>query len=76
MWMMEKMKYIEVSEYPIEGDILVWYQGEEPFHAAICIADNLYLNKNSQMIWSPTKLVTLETIDNDFDDMIFKVIRQ
>lgn len=76
MWTMEEMKYIEISEEPFEGDILVWYQDNEPFHAAVCVGDNLYLNKNSQMIWSPTKLVTLKTINNDFEDMIFKVFRQ
>ena len=76
MWTMEEMKYIEISEAPNEGDILIWYQDKEPFHAAVCVGDNLYLNKNSQMVWSPTKLVTLESIDNDFDDMIFKVFRQ
>lgn len=73
IWTMEHLNYTETNNQPGEGDILIWYQDDIPFHAAICVGNDLYLNKNSQMIWSPTKLVNLTIITNDFEDMQYKV---
>ncbi len=73
MWTMEQLNYRETNNQPNAGDILIWYQDERAFHTAICVGDDLYLNKNSQMIWSPTKLVRLATIASDFEDMNHKV---
>lgn len=73
IWTMQHLNYKETNNQPGEGDILIWYQDEMQFHAAICVGNDLYLNKNSQMIWSPTKLVNLHTIINDFEDMHYKV---
>lgn len=72
---MNQKNYQEITTTPISGDVVIWYQNDEPFHAAVCIGHNLYLNKNSQMIWSPTKVVPFETIANDFSDMDYKVYR-
>lgn len=76
IWTMNQLKYKKVNTSPKAGDILIWYHDNAPFHAAICVGDDLYLNKNSQMIWSPIKIVGLATISGDFEGMGIKVFRQ
>ena len=73
---MNQNKYKEVTTSPLNGDVVIWYQDDAPFHAAVCLGHDLYLNKNNQMIWSPTKVVSLETIVNDFSGMEYKAYRR
>lgn len=65
-----------IHDAPKQGDVLIWYQDGTPEHAATCIGNDLYFNKNSQMIWSPIKIVHLETIEKDFEGMNYKLFRR
>lgn len=73
---MDILGFKSINDKVKPDDIVVWYEGETPSHSAYCVGENMFLNKNNQLIWSPIKLVSLEDIDADFEGMTYKVYRK
>lgn len=69
-YLKEKYMINESIDSYNEGDIIVFKNNESLVHAAYCIRDNFFINKNGQSIYNPVLIKSLSQLKDEWDDCV------
>ena len=61
---------------PSDGDAVAFSSDTTVVHAAYCVADNRFVNKNGQSMFNPVRIVNRATLDADWSDRDVTVYRR
>lgn len=64
---LKAMGYVLVEGTPLQEDVVVWVDDNGTIqHAAYCVGDNLFFNKNGQTFFNPWKLVDWKELQQEW----------
>ncbi|GGE63554.1 hypothetical protein [Priestia taiwanensis] len=69
--------YSVVKDEPSEDDVIVWQDEDGNIqHASYCVGNNLFFNKNGQMIFNPWKIVHWEEVSEAWKRYSMSIYRR